>query len=115
MTSLDDLRGRTVCSVVEGGRVVGLGRSAAYAAAREYLESGGERGLPCIRFGRLLVVPIPRLLQLLGADGLKAKEKVDDVSSPACPSIPENDAREGRMGDLVDDQIAGPRGDAWDK
>jgi hypothetical protein len=47
-------------SVPEAGRLCGLGRDASYAAA-----SRGE--IPTLRFGRRVVVPTYRLLELLGA------------------------------------------------
>ncbi len=47
-------------SVPEAGKRLGLGRDASYAAA-----SRGE--IPTIQFGRRLVVPLPLLLQLVGA------------------------------------------------
>ena len=50
---------RKVISVVEAGSVLGLGRSAAYAAARR-----GE--IPTLRFGRKLVVPVAELERLVG-------------------------------------------------
>jgi excisionase family DNA binding protein len=48
-----------VMSVEEAGKMLRLGRSAAYAAAKR-----GE--LPTIRFGRRLVVPRAKLLEMLG-------------------------------------------------
>ncbi len=50
---------RKVISVVEAGHMLGLGRSAAYAAA-----SRGE--IPTLRFGRKLVVPVAELERLVG-------------------------------------------------
>jgi hypothetical protein len=60
--TLDELRSRLVVDVEEGGAHVGLKRSAAYAAAK-----AGQ--LPTVRFGRRLMVPVPKLLALLGVDG----------------------------------------------
>lgn len=60
--TLSDLRERPVLRIEEAGRVLGLSRSAAYAAA--------TRGdLPVIRIGRRLLVPTLALLRLLGDDG----------------------------------------------
>lgn len=39
---------------LSGGR---LGRSAAYQAAREFLQTNGARGIPCIRVGRRILCP----------------------------------------------------------
>lgn len=57
--TLPEIRERATLTVVEAGRVLGLGRDAAYRAAKT-----GE--IPTIRAGRLLVVPVPKLLALLG-------------------------------------------------
>jgi excisionase family DNA binding protein len=45
-------------SVVEAGRLLGLGRSSAYAAAR-------RREIPVLRFGQLLRVPKAALDRML--------------------------------------------------
>ncbi len=58
--TLSDLRGRLTVSVPVAGRALSLGRDAAYAAAAR-----GE--IPTLRLGRRLVVPVPRLLELVGA------------------------------------------------
>jgi len=49
----------TVLTVEEAGRLLGLGRSAAYDAVQR-----GE--LPVLRFGRRLLVPTARILDMLG-------------------------------------------------
>jgi hypothetical protein len=51
----------TVLSVEHAGRLLGLGRSAAYEAGRR-----GE--LPTLKFGRRLLVPTGKVLELLGLD-----------------------------------------------
>jgi hypothetical protein len=51
--------GRLTVSVPEAGRMLGIGRDAAYAAA--------ARGqIPTLRLGRTLRVSVPKLLALLG-------------------------------------------------
>jgi hypothetical protein len=55
-----EVRRRTV-SVEEAGRILGLGRTAAYAAARR-----GD--IPTIAIGRRLIVPIDRLERMLSGD-----------------------------------------------
>lgn len=52
-------------SVERAGRLLGLCRRSAYKAA-----ANGE--LPTLKFGRRLVVPTPRLLELLGVDAAAA-------------------------------------------
>jgi excisionase family DNA binding protein len=59
-SSLAALQGRVTVSIEEAARLLGLGRSAAYEAARR-----GE--LPTRRLGRRLLVPVPALLEWLGA------------------------------------------------
>ena len=49
---LDDLENRVTLSIEEAARLLGLGRTAAYEAARR-----GE--LPTRRLGRRLIVPVP--------------------------------------------------------
>jgi len=51
--------GRATISVEEAGLVLGIGRSAAYEAV--------HRGdIPHLRIGRRFLVPVPRLMALLG-------------------------------------------------
>lgn len=57
--TLDEIRERPTVTVPEAGSFLGLGRDASYRAAE-----AGE--IPTLRFGRRLVVPVPRLLTLLG-------------------------------------------------
>jgi excisionase family DNA binding protein len=57
--TIADLAGRATIRVDEAAAVLGVGRSAAFEAARR-----GE--LPVIRLGKRLLVPVPQLLALLG-------------------------------------------------
>ena len=57
---LDDIEARLTLSVEEAASVLGLGRTAAYEAARR-----GE--IPCRKLGRRVIVPVPALLEWLGA------------------------------------------------
>ena len=59
---MTDVRSRATISVPEAGEVLGIGREAAYNAARR-----GE--LPTIRIGRRLLVPTQALLDLLATAG----------------------------------------------
>jgi excisionase family DNA binding protein len=54
------LSGRLTVSVEEAAKLLGIGRSAAYDAVRK-----GE--LPTRRIGRRIVVPVPLLVEWLGA------------------------------------------------
>lgn len=56
---LDDLAGKATITVEQAASVLGLGRTAAYEAARR-----GQ--FPTRRLGRRVVVPVPALLEWLG-------------------------------------------------
>jgi excisionase family DNA binding protein len=56
--ALDGLEHRVTITIEEAARLLGLGRTAAYEAARR-----GQ--LPSRRLGRRLVVPVPALLTWL--------------------------------------------------
>lgn len=58
--ALDILTTRTTITVEEAAALLGIGRTAAYEAARR-----GQ--LPTRRLGRRLVVPVPAFLDWLGA------------------------------------------------
>lgn len=63
MTTLDDVRGKAVIRVwPEAAELLGLSKASAYRAA----ESGQ---IPTLRLGRRLLVPVPRLLAMLGDEG----------------------------------------------
>jgi excisionase family DNA binding protein len=57
---LDELAGKATITVEQTAKLLELGRTAAYDAARR-----GE--LPTRRLGRRLLVPVPALLDWLGA------------------------------------------------
>lgn len=57
---IDQLAGQATITIEQTARLLGLGRTAAYDAARR-----GQ--LPTRRLGRRLLVPIPALLEWLGA------------------------------------------------
>jgi excisionase family DNA binding protein len=56
---------RRTLTIEEAGRVLGLGRSAAYGAAQR-----GE--IPTLRIGRKLLVPVDQLERLLAGEGTAA-------------------------------------------
>lgn len=57
---LEELATQATISVEQAAGILGLGRTAAYEAARR-----GE--IPTRRLGRRVVVPVPALLEWLGA------------------------------------------------
>jgi excisionase family DNA binding protein len=66
------------CSVPEAGKILGLGRDAAYRAAQT-----GE--IPIIRIGRLVRVPLAALERLLDEAGAAAdrRRKMETAQLPA--------------------------------
>jgi len=50
---------RTTCSVEEAARLLGIGRSTAYAAAK-------DGSLPTLRISNRILVPVARLREMLG-------------------------------------------------
>jgi len=54
---LDEVRGKATITIEQTARLLGLGRTAAYDADE----------LPTRRLGRRLLVPVPALLEWLGA------------------------------------------------
>jgi excisionase family DNA binding protein len=57
--SVARLRGRLTCSIDEAAELLGIGRSTAYAAAR-------DGSLPTVRLSHRLLVPTAKLLAMLG-------------------------------------------------
>lgn len=56
-------------TIEEAAALLRIGRTSAYALAREWRETGGERGLPVIELGRQLRVP-RAALESLHAEGV---------------------------------------------
>ena len=57
--ALDEFAAQTTISIEQAAKLLGVGRTAAYEAARR-----GE--FPTRKFGRRIVVPVPALLEWLG-------------------------------------------------
>jgi hypothetical protein len=53
-------------TVEEAARVLRVGRTSAYALARQWRDTGGRAGLPVVSFGTCLRVPTAALEHLLG-------------------------------------------------
>ena len=58
----------TVLTVEEAAKVLKIGRRLAYELAARFEATGGKEGLPVIRLGRCLRVPLSRLNAMLAAD-----------------------------------------------
>ena len=60
MDPLTELRGKTTVPIwPDAAHVLGISRNSAFKAA-------ADGSLPTLRFGKRLVVPVPKLLALLG-------------------------------------------------
>ena len=59
--SLSELRSMNACSVTQAAAILGIGRSTAFAAAK-------DGSLPVLRVRNRLLVPTRKLLAMLGAD-----------------------------------------------
>jgi hypothetical protein len=55
-------------TVEEAARLARIGRTKAYAMAREWRDTGGRSGLPVVDFGHVLRVPRRALEALIGAE-----------------------------------------------
>ena len=80
-------------SVPEAGKVLGVGRNASYEAAR-------KGGIPTLRIGKRLVVPIPALERLLalGADQFAANDAGAEKGTRLADEIPLAEEEERRCG-----------------
>lgn len=58
LSDFDQVKDRAAITIAETGQLLGIGRSAAYEAARK-----GE--IPSRRIGRRIIVPVPALLAWL--------------------------------------------------
>lgn len=90
----------TFLTVEEAAAVLRIGRTAAYLLARRWLDSGGAEGLPVVRFGRLLRVPVHELERLAAgsidtAGGVLAPP-ASDPGPPPTPSTPPSAKRPPR-------------------
>lgn len=59
--AIDQLRSRRTCSIDEASRVLGIGRSTAYAAAH-------DGSLPTLRLSHRLLVPTAKLFAMIGVE-----------------------------------------------
>ena len=71
-------------TVEEAARLARIGRTKAYAMAREWRETGGRSGLPVVDFGHVLRVPRRALEALIGAE-LTAFPNTTDEATPNTP------------------------------
>lgn len=83
----------TFLTVEEAAAVLRIGRTAAYLLARRWQDTGGVEGLPVVRFGRLLRVPVHELERLAAGTidttgGVPARPVLDPAPPPTPPTPP---------------------------
>jgi hypothetical protein len=87
-----DDRVPNVLTVEEAAKVLRIGRTAAYQLAQRFEATGGTEGLPVIRVGHLLRVPVPELERRLGGP-LHAASPGSVIPVPEVALSPETDRR----------------------
>lgn len=64
-------------TILEAAALLRVGRTVAYQQARQYLATGGRKGLPVVRLGRQLRVPRHALERLMR---LEPPDEADDLT-----------------------------------
>jgi len=62
-----ELEGRATITIEEAASLLGISRGVAYEEARRYELTNGQEGIPVVRLGRRMLVPVPKIKALLGA------------------------------------------------
>lgn len=89
--------GPAFLTVEEAAAVLRIGRTAAYALTRQWRATGGGEGLPVVRFGRLLRVPVHELERLAaGAIDPPPSEPALEPSTAPAPSERTTETRRPR-------------------
>jgi len=78
--SVKSLRLPLLLTVEEAGALLRIGRTKAYAMAREWRETDGRSGLPVIDLGHVLRVPRHALEEMVGV------QLVDEIPTEPAPS-----------------------------
>lgn len=94
-------------TVEEAARLARIGRTKAYAMAREWRDTGGRSGLPVVDFGNVLRVPRRALEALIGAELTDLPQAnatptpthtaATQHEEPSSQQEPQQDARHGEV------------------
>jgi hypothetical protein len=77
-------------TIEEAAAVLRIGRTAAYLLARRWEATDGAEGLPVVRFGRLLRVPVHQLERLAAGDlDLTARPSASRAPEPSVSARPQ--------------------------
>ena len=97
-------------TIEEAARVLRIGRTAAYALARVWRESGGREGLPVVPVGRLLRVPRAALEAMAGGAitasvvVIAEPQHASPPNSADAPPLPTTAASEHSLATSASDQ-----------
>jgi len=77
-------------TVEEAGELLRVGRTKAYAMAREWRETDGRSGLPVVDLGHVLRVPRRALEELIGAElaDVERPSRVEEIKETVPPVEP---------------------------
>ena len=80
-------------TVEEAAKLLRIGRTKAYALAREWRATGGRSGLPVVDFGHVLRVPVGKLEELTGTNLSTDPDtgdsyRTDTAQVPSVESLP---------------------------
>lgn len=80
---MEQTSGPLTYTVEEAARLLRIGRTTAYALAKEWRATGGRSGLPVLELGRSLRVPRAALTRLLDSAGpVGADQAPDAIGQP---------------------------------
>jgi len=84
-------------TVEEAGVLLRIGRTKAYAMAREWRETDGRSGLPVVDLGHVLRVPRRALEDLIGADlsDVDTPSAAEEATTPVLQAEPSKPAPTG--------------------
>ena len=98
--SVKTLRLPLLLTVEEAGAVLRIGRTKAYAMAREWRETDGRSGLPVIDLGHVLRVPRHALEEIVGGPLVD-----ENPTQPATSTNSESNTRPDRRRTRSSDQL----------
>ena len=89
---MSDSEAPVLLTVEEAGELLRIGRTKAYAMAREWRETDGRSGLPVIDLGHVLRVPRQALEELVGTDlsNVSGQRRVDETPAAVPPTESEH-------------------------
>jgi hypothetical protein len=96
-------------TVEEAARLARIGRTKAYAMAREWRDTGGRSGLPVVDFGHVLRVPRRALEALIGAELTDFPNAKVPAATDGSAGLAEPQAHEPKTAPTPRDATSPPR------